>query len=319
MKKIALEEHFISPGLLGYWQSTMAGVPFPIYEKIYQRLVDFDDLRLIEMDAAGIEFAILGASGPGVQVERDTTLATRNAALANDFLAEKIARHPRRFGGFAHVALQDPTEAARELERCVRDLGFKGVMVNGHTNGRYLDEAEFHPFWEKLEELEVPLYLHPADPAQQYASFGNYKELTRATWGWGVETGTHALRLIFGKVFDHFPKAQLMLGHLGETLPFMLWRLDSRAKLYGVALSHDPSYYVRENIAVTISGMYSREPLDCTIAALGASKVMFSADYPFENILEAGSFMDNVAVTDAVREAIAWKNAAKHLKIDHIG
>jgi 2,3-dihydroxybenzoate decarboxylase len=318
MKKIALEEHFISPGLVEYWLPTMADVPKPVCDKIHARLTNFDDLRLGEMDAAGIAFAVLGASGPGVQVETDTARATQKAAESNDFLAEQVARHPTRYAGFAHIALQDPAAAAKELDRCVTQLGFKGAMINGHTNGRYLDERAFDPFWAKLEELQVPLYLHPADPAQQYASFGSYKELTRATWGWGVETGTHALRMIFGGVFDRFPKALLMLGHLGETLPFMLWRLDSRAKLYGVKLKREPSQYIRENIAVTISGMYSKEPVDCSIAALGVSRVMFSADYPFEDMAEAGHFMDSVELADSVREAVAWRNAARFLNITQV-
>jgi 2,3-dihydroxybenzoate decarboxylase len=318
MKKIALEEHFISPGLVEYWQPTMRDVPQAIYDRIHTRLTDFDDLRLKEMDDAGIAYAVLGAAGPGVQVETNAAYATQKAAEANDFLAAQVARHPDRFGGFAHVALQDPVSAAKELERCVREFGFKGSMINGHSNGRYLDEREFDPFWAKAEDLQVPIYLHPADPVQQYATYGSYKELTRATWGWGVETGTHALRMIFGGVFDRFPKALLMLGHLGETLPFLLWRLDSRAKLYGVQLKREPSQYVKENIAVTISGMYSKEPLDCSIAALGVSRVMFSADYPFEDIAEAGHFMDRVDLVPSVREAIAWRNAARFLRIQQV-
>ena len=231
MKKIALEEHFISPGLIEYWQPTMADVPKPIYDKIYAELADFGDMRLASMDEAGIAKAILSVSGPGVQVEPDAARATAKAAEANDFLANVTSARPDRYMGFAHIALQDPQGAARELERCVRDFGFKGAMINGHSMGAYLDERQFDPFWAKAEELQVPIYLHPADPAQQYATYGSYKELTRATWGWGVETGTHALRMIFGGVFDRFPKALLLLGHLGETLPYLLWRFDSRAKL----------------------------------------------------------------------------------------
>ena len=141
--------------------------------------------------------------------------ATAKAAEANDFLAAEIARRPDRYLGFAHIGLQDPAAAARELERCVKDLGFRGAMINGHTNGHYLDERQFDPFWARAEELQVPIYLHPADPAQQYATYGSYKEITRATWGWGVETGTHVLRMVFGGVFDRVPKALLLLGHLG--------------------------------------------------------------------------------------------------------
>ena len=315
MKKIALEEHFISPGLIEYWQPTMTDVPKPIYDKIHAALTDFGDMRLASMDGAGIEKAILSIAGPGVQVEPNAARATAKAAEANDFLANVTAARPDRYLGFAHIALQDPQGAARELERCVRDLGFKGAMINGNSMGAYLDERQFDPFWAKAEELQAPIYLHPADPVQPYASFGSYKELTRATWGWGVETGTHALRMIFGGVFDRFPKALLMLGHLGETLPYLLWRFDSRAKLYGVSLKRQPSEYIKDNIAVTVSGMFSAEPLNCAVAALGGSRVMFSADYPFESAAEAGHFMDEVAIDEALREDINWRNAARILNI----
>ena len=314
MKKIALEEHFMSPGLTDYWQATMADVPRPIYDKIYAALTDFDDIRLKAMDEAGVAKAVLSVAGPGVQVETNTAVANKAAAEANDFLAEKIARHPTRYEGFAHIALQDPNAAARELERCVK-MGFKGAMINGHSIGHYLDERQFDPFWAKAEELGAPIYLHPADPVEQYSTYGDYNEIKRATWGWGVETGTHALRMIFGGVFDRFPKALLLLGHLGETLPYLLWRIDSRAKLYGVKLKREPSDYIKENIAVTLSGMYSAEPLNCAVAALGASRVMFSADFPFEDIKEAGHFMDSVAISEDLREAVAWRNAARILNI----
>jgi len=316
MRKIALEEHCMSPGLEPYWRPTMASVPPAILASIHSRLTNYDELRLREMDASGIEIAVLSIAGPGVQVEVDAARATAAATQANDFLAGKIAGHPQRYRAFAHVALQDPAAASRELERCVHELGFVGAMINGQTLGHYLDERQFDPFWAKAEELQVPVYLHPADPVQPYASFGPYKELTRSTWGWGVETGTHALRIVFGGVFDRFPRAQLLLGHLGETLPYLLWRFDSRAKLYGVKLQKEPSQYIRDNIAVTLSGMYSAEPLICALQALGPSRVMFSADYPFESIEEAGRFMDEVALSDELREDVAWRNAARILKID---
>jgi 2,3-dihydroxybenzoate decarboxylase len=318
MKKIALEEHFMSPGLMEYWQPTMADVPKPIYAAIYERLTNFGELRLSEMDAAGVSLAILSIAGPGVQVEPDARRATAKAAEANDFLAAEIAKRPDRYLGFAQIALQDPKAAASELERCVK-MGFKGAMINGQTLGHYLDERQFDPFWAKAEELQTAVYLHPADPVQMYASFGAYKELQRATWGWGVETGTHALRMIFGGVFDRFPKAMLALGHLGETIPYMLWRLDSRAKLYGVQLRKEPSQYVRDNIVVTLSGMYSAEPMNCAIAALGRSRVMFSADYPFESMQEAAHFMDTVDVDAGVREDVAYKNAMRLFNIAKLG
>lgn len=315
MKKIALEEHFMSPGLEEYWRPTMAAVPPKLVKSIYARLSNFGELRLRDMDGAGIAMAVLSIAGPGVQVERDARRATAKAAEANDFLAGKVAKRPDRFQGFAQIALQDPVAAAAELERCITELGFKGAMINGQTLGHYLDERHFDPFWKKAEELQTWIYLHPADPVTPYGSFGAYEELKRATWGWGVETGTHALRMVFGGVFDRFPKARLLLGHLGETLPYLLWRLDSRAKLYGVKLKKEPSQYIRDNIAVTLSGMYSAEPLNCALAALGSSRVMFSADYPFESIKEAGHFMDSVTLPKKLREDVAWRNAERLLNL----
>ena len=310
MRKIALEEHFIAPGLMEYWLPTMADVPPSLREKIHASLADFGDRRLASMDAAGIAHAILGAAGPGVQVEPDAERAHKKAVEANDFLAREIEKRPDRYSGFAHIALQQPERAAAELERCVKKLGFKGAMINGPSLGHYLDERQFDPFWAKAEELNAPVYLHPADPIEPYATYGEYKVLARATWGWGVETGTHALRMVFGGVFDRFPKATLALGHLGETLPYLLWRFDSRAKLYGVTLKREPSDYIRDNIVVTLSGMYSAEPLNCALAALGRDRVMFSADYPFESAEEAGHFLDHVALDDATKAAVAQGNAA---------
>lgn len=313
--KIALEEHFMAPMLEEYWWPAHRAIPGPIRDVLYRRLNDFGEERLSAMDEAGIEIAALSSVAPGVQTERDAATAVRLAGLSNDFLAEKIASRPDRYLGFAQVALQDPAAAAAELERCVRELGFRGVMVNGHSNGVYLDDRTMDPFWARAEELGCPVYLHPADPAVAHPTIGKYEELSRATWGWGVETGTHALRIIFGGVFDRFPKAKLVLGHLGETLPFLLWRFDSRAKIYGVKLKRQPSDYIRQNVKVTLSGMYSREPLQCTIDAMGAENVMFSADYPFESIADAGRFMDSVPLAEEQRRAIAYGNAAMLLGI----
>ncbi len=309
MLKIALEEHFLCPGLDGYWNGTVSTVPPHIAKRLAEQLFDLGELRLGAMDEAGIARSVLSLSGPGVQIERDIAVAIAKAKDANEFLAKQIQKRPDRYSGFAHLAMQDPKAAADELERCVRDLGFCGAMINGHTNGRYLDDPSFHPFWERAEALKTLVYIHPADPVAPIPSLEGHPGLQRATWEWGFETGTHALRLVFGGVFDRFPGARLALGHLGETLPYLLWRFDSRAKLYGVKLNKRPSDYIRENIVVTMSGMYSREPLDCTIAALGADRVMFSADYPFESSKEAGAFMDTVAISEDIRAKIAFQNA----------
>jgi 2,3-dihydroxybenzoate decarboxylase len=248
-----------------------------------------------------------------VQADRDAATATRRAAESNDFLAAEIAKRPDRYSGFAHLAMQDAKAAADELERCVRELKFAGAMINGHTMGQYLDAAELYPFWERADALGAVIYLHPADPVAQPSVLSGYKALMRPMWGWGFETGSHALRLIVGGHFDRFPRSRLMLGHLGETLPFLLWRFDSRAKFHGLKLKKAPSEYIRDNVVVTTSGMCSAEPLNCTLAALGQDKVMFGADHPFEATQEAGEFLDHVPLTETVRADIAFNNAVRLL------
>jgi 2,3-dihydroxybenzoate decarboxylase len=310
--KIALEEHFLPPSFEPYWRPTVAGVDPKHAAKLHAALTDFGEARVASMDGAGITRAILGLAGPGVQAERDTATAIRNAKTANDFLADAVAKRPDRYSGFAHLAMQDAKAAADELERCMRELKFCGAMINGHTHGQYLDHPSLYPFWERAEALGAPIYIHPTDPITPAPVLDGYNGLRRATWEWGFETGSHALRLVFGGLFDRFPRAKVLLGHLGETLPYLLWRFDSRAKLYSVKLAKPPSAYIKENIAVTTSGMCSTEPLDCAIAALGHEHVMFAADYPFEAAEEAGEFLDHTPLSDKVRADIAFNNATKY-------
>jgi 2,3-dihydroxybenzoate decarboxylase len=313
VQKLALEEHFLSPGLVDYWRPTMTEVAPERGEYFYRNLTDFGELRLQSMDRAGIARAVLSIAGPGVQAERDAATATRRARESNDFLAAEIQKRPDRYSGFAHLAMQDPRGAADELERCIRDLKFCGAMINGHTHGRYLDAPELYPFWERADALGAVIYIHPADPVAQPSVLAGYKVLMRPMWGWGFETGSHALRLIIGGHFDRFPRTRLMLGHLGETLPFLLWRFDSRAQFHGLKLKKPPSEYIRQNVAVTTSGMCSAEPLNCSLAALGKDRVMFAADHPFEAAEEAGEFMDHVPLAEPLRAEIASGNAAKYL------
>jgi 2,3-dihydroxybenzoate decarboxylase len=315
VKKIALEEHFLCPGFEGYWQTTVGDVDPAIYAQVVARLSDFGELRLAAMDKAGIARSVLSLAGPGVQAEPDVATARRNATAANDFLAAEIAKRPDRYGGFAHLAMQDPAAAADELERCIRELKLAGAMINGHTNGQYLDHPSLYPFWERAQALGAAIYLHPVDPVTPSHALDGHTGLRRATWEWGFETGSHALRLVFGGLFDRFPRAKLVLGHLGETLPYLLWRFDSRAKLYGVKLAKPPSQYIKENIVVTTSGMSSAEPLTCAMSALGSDRVMFAADYPFESSEEAAHFIDSVPLDEKVRNDICFNTAVKYFKL----
>jgi 2,3-dihydroxybenzoate decarboxylase len=317
VKKIAVEEHCLCPGLEEYWGPTVADMPASKREALLARLTDFGDMRLEAMERAGIERCVLSIAGPGVQAERDPKTACDKARAANDFLAREIVKRPQRYSGFAHLPMQDAGAAADELERCMRELKFSGAMINGHTNGKYLDDRSLDSFWERAQALEALIYLHPADPLTPAPVLDGYKGLRRATWEWTFETGSHALRIIFGGVFDRFPRARLALGHLGETLPFLLWRFDSRTgpDFYAIKLAKRPSQYVKENIVVATSGMCAAEPLNCTINALGHDRVMFAADYPFELVEEAGHFIDNVPLETNVRNAICFENAARLLRL----
>ena len=317
VKKIAVEEHFLSPGFEEYWAPTVTNLPANKRQEFLARLTDFGEMRLDAMDRAGIERCVLSLAGPGVQAERDVKTARDNARAANDFLAREIEKRPHRYSGFAHLPMQDAVGAADELERCMRELKFCGAMINGHTNGTYLDDRSLDPFWERAQALDALIYLHPADPLTPAPVLDGYNGLRRATWEWTFETGSHALRIVFGGVFDRFPRARLALGHLGETLPFLLWRFDSRAgpDFYAVKLAKRPSQYVKENIVVATSGMCAAEPLNCTIDALGHDRVIFAADYPFESVEEAGHFIDGVSLKDSVRNAICFDTATRFLKL----
>jgi 2,3-dihydroxybenzoate decarboxylase len=314
VNKIALEEHFLDPGAVDYWRPTMVDVAPPKVAQLFGCLTDLGEQRLANMDKAGIARAVLAIAGPGVQIERDTATAVRKARASNDFLAKEIQKRPDRYSGFAHLAMQDPKAAADELERCVRDFKFCGAMINGHTHGKYLDDRSHDPFWERAAALDAPIYLHPADPVAPLQVIAGYNVLARPMWGWGVETGSHALRIICGGVFHRYPKAKLILGHLGESLPFQLWRFDSRSAPYGWNLPKPPSQYLKDNVWVTMSGMYDLPPVHCSLGALGRDHVMFSSDYPFDSA-GAGEFMDTAAMDESLRADVAHNNAAKLLRL----
>jgi 2,3-dihydroxybenzoate decarboxylase len=317
VKKIAVEEHFLCPGFDDYWAPTVVDLPAKHRDNFYRRLTDFGEMRLAAMDQSGVARCVLSLAGPGVQAEKDPGTALRKARQANDFLAAQTARCPERYSGFAHLPMQDAKAAADELERSMHELNLCGAMINGHTNGQYLDHPSLHPFWERAEALGALIYLHPADPVTPAPVLDGHKGLRRATWEWTFETGSHALRLIFGGVFDRFPRTKLALGHLGETLPFLLWRFDSRAGpgFYSAALARLPSQYIKDNVVVATSGMCSADPLACTISAMGHDHVMFASDYPFESMDEAAQFIDGAPIDDSMRADICFNNAARLLKL----
>lgn len=318
MKKIALEEHFIVADLLKETQDVDFVAMNPEKAAEFQeRLLDFGDLRIQAMDKAGIEISVLSLTDPGIQGIADAKVAVEKASKTNAFLTKQIARNPRRFRGFACLAMQDPVAAVKELEHCVKEYGFVGALINGQTQGSYLDEEKFHPFWKKVEELNVPIYLHPGNPEHVSSSYKDQHELEGPLWGWTVETGTHALRLVFSGLFDRFPSIKIILGHMGETLPYLLWRIDSRWDIIKQKkkLKKAPSAYIRDNFYVTTSGMCAKGPLFCAIQEMGEDRVMFSVDYPYESSEIAAQFIEEAPLSKEVLEKICYRNAEHVLRL----
>jgi 2,3-dihydroxybenzoate decarboxylase len=317
--KLGLEEHFLVPEFIDYFAETYQNISPQIARFGLETLQDLGDRRIAIMDEHGIDFQVLSIAGPGVQVERDTAVAVKRSKAANDFLAREIEKRPTRYGGFAHLPMQDPAEAANELERCVHDLGFQGAMINGQTTGEYLDRDKYSVFWERVAALQAPIYLHPANPVDHPAMYADHPELWGPVCSWAFETAAHALRLVFSGVFERYPGATLILGHMGETLPLNLWRFDSRWPIShrgAMTLAQPPSFYIKRNIAVTTSGVCSDISLRCALDAMGADRVMFSVDYPFEKPELAVRFIREARVSEAERTHVASENARRILRID---
>lgn len=312
-RKIAVEEHFAIPDTTDrslryhtdYWTGLQA------------RLLDLHDRRLAEMDRAGIEIEIISLNSNGVQSILDAEKATELARRANDALAEGVAKRPDRFAGFAALPMQDPHAAALELERCVRDLKFKGALVNSFSqigspdSAVYYDLPQYRPFWAAVERLGVPFYLHPRDPLpSRRQAYEGHPWLIASPWGFAEETAMHALRLMGCGLFDEYPKLQIVLGHLGERIPYDLWRLDHRlAKVPGRPAKRKMGEYFRDNFYVTTSGNFCTQSLIQAILTLGADRLLFAVDYPFEDHAQAVSWFDAADIAEADRRKIGRDNA----------
>src|SRR5437016_2635213 len=277
---IALEEHYYDPELA----ATFDG-PEGRAAEIRRRLDDLGELRLKEMDEAGIDVQVISHGAPSTQ-RLDPATAVRLARNANDRLAQAIAAHPERFAGFAALPTPDPKAAADELERTVTTLGFKGAMVHGLTNGVFFDDKQFWPIFERAQALDVPLYIHPAVPhsavveAYYKEYYQQYPNLLRAAWGFTVETATQAIRMILGGVFAAHPRLKIILGHLGEGLPFYLWRINMGLTRDGAG----PTWFrdtFCEHFWITTSGFFSDPALICCMMEMGIDRILFSIDYPF--------------------------------------
>ena len=275
------------------------------------RLLDFDITRLENMDTNGVDMHILSLVMPGVQMF-EPQQAMELAHLANNRLSEVVQRHPKRFAGLASFAPQNPNSAAKEMERAITALNLNGFIVNSHTGNAYLDDPQFSPILEAAEALGKPIYIHPRAPSDGMAApFKDYR-LEGAVWGYGVETGTHILRMIFGGVFDRFPKLQVVIGHMGEALPFWLGRLDfmgAPGARAGRKNQMKPSEYFKRNITITTSGVEDPLALRYCIDKIGADRIMWAIDYPFQPTKPAVDFIESASISEAEREKIAHSNA----------
>jgi predicted TIM-barrel fold metal-dependent hydrolase len=323
-RKVALEEHFALEDTI---QDSAGFAPDADWPELKARLLDIEDRRLREMDAHGIEMMLLSLNAPAVQARRDTKMADELSRRANDFLAEQVRRRPERFQGFAALPMQDPDLAARELRRCVRELGFCGALVNGftqvaeHEQAVYFDLKAYWPFWAEVERLDVPFYLHPRNPlAKDAVIYDGHRWLMGPTWAFGQETAVHALRLMGSGLFDAYPRLNVIIGHMGEGLPYSMWRIDNRNKW----MSRQNQYpakrkiaeYFRENFYITTSGNFRTQTLIDAMLEIGSDRILFSADWPFENIDHAAEWFDVAPIAEGDRQKIGRDNARALFKLD---
>ncbi len=307
---VAIEEHYLD----GEVEAITGGTG----GRLATRMRDLWAERLREMDAAGVDMQVLSHAPPGLQ-KVPAAIAADLARRVNDRLAEQVAAYPTRFAAFAALPTAVPEAAARELERAVRDLGFKGAMIHGPTDGQFLDEDRFWPILERAEALDVPLYLHPALPmaAVREAYMGKYAQshptFVTAAWGFTIETGTHAMRLVLSGALEAFPRLQFILGHLGEAIPFLMGRIDE-------ALSRDtPTKTFRklftDHFHVTTSGFFSDAALACCIQEMGVERVLFSVDWPFVENAPGVEWLRRFELNAPDKARIFGGNATRLLKL----
>ncbi len=306
-KVIALEEHFTSPKL----RALRGEKDTPIQRK----LDDLGELRIREMDEVGIDLQVISENNPATQ-NLDAETAVKLARASNDVLYEAVRRHPDRFAGFATLPTPDPKAAADELERAVSKLGFKGAMIMGLTHGRFMDDKRFRPIFERAVGLDVPLYIHPTPPhpSVQEAYFNEYPALAVAPLGFTLETLTHTFRLIVSGLFDEFPALKIIVGHLGETAPFLLWRTDNILN-ERMPMPRPFADYYRRHFWLTTSGAFSNSALACSIAEMGVERILFSIDWPFMPNRAGREWMDAAPVSDHDRTLIFGANARQLLKL----
>jgi uncharacterized protein len=333
MRIVALEEHYTVPRIVaGISPDAIARRGFPgpdfVWAQTTKRneLADLGDARLADMDASGVTVQVLSVAGPGA----DLVPGQAGIDLArdyNDALAEACARHPARYRGFAHLPMLAPEAAADELERTVKDFSFHGVLVNGATDGRFLDDPAFEPILARAEALDLPIYIHPGIPvaAVRNAYYdglpGNFSfTMTLGAWGWHAETAIHTLRLVLSGALDRHPGLKIIIGHMGEALPFMLDRIDETTAAEAKArLKRSVRQTILDQVWITTSGFFTMVPFMAALLSFGVDRIMFSVDYPFASNARAKAFLDALPVSPADREKIAHGNADRLLRlpIDH--
>ena len=322
--KIGLEEHFAIEETINDSAGFLAA---EVWTELRARLFDIHDRRLREMDTNGMEMMLLSLNAPTVQAIHHVKQANEIAMRANDYLAEQVVKRPDRFQGLAALPLQDADLASRELERCIKQLKFKGALVNGFSqagtpdNLLYYDMPQFRSFWSVVAKLDVPFYLHPRNPIPADAAiYKGHPWLMGPTWAFGQETAVHALRLMACGLFDEFPKLQIVLGHMGEGLPYSMWRVDNRngwvKAPHAYPAKRTLGEYFQENFHLTTSGNFRTQTLIDAILEIGADRVMFSTDWPFENVDHAAIWFDAANISAADRIKIGRGNAVKLFKLD---
>jgi len=320
--KIALEEHFAIEQTLGDSQVFGAHV----WKDLRHRLLDIQETRLGEMDKHGIQMMILSLNAPAIQAIHDVKNAIAVAKQANDALAGEVRRRPDRFAAFAALPMQDPEAASRELTRCVKELGMVGALVNGFSqvgspdNVAYYDLPQYRPFWRTVEALDVPFYLHPRNPLPSWTRlYEGHNWLLGPNWAFAAETAVHALRLIGSGIFDEYPKLKIVLGHVGEGIPVYLWRIDHRngwmKSPHKYPAKHGVAHYFRKHFHLTTSGNFDTPALVNAMAVMGADRVMFSVDWPFEDVGEGAEWFDKTEISEADRTQVGRSNAIKLFKL----
>lgn len=332
LRLIDTEAHFLTPeyitAFLSYSSTTGSeGMKFAASyftkPEVREKMTNME-VRIRDMDANGISMHLMSLGSPGVQVFSDVKLATTLARDANDQMAQVVRRYPTRLAGLAAVAPQDPVQAADEIRRAVTELGLSGVVINSHTHGEWLDAPKFYPILEAAQKYRAPIYLHPTFPPESMSKPLQDYGMYTALWGFAAECGLHAVRMVLGGVFDRFPELQVVLGHMGEGLPFFLFRLDdnyektvsmSRVPPGIVKLKRKPSDYIKENMYITTSAMFWNELLEFCIKALGADRIMFAVDYPYSPSKAGASFLGHAPIPAGEKEMIAHLTAERLFQI----